>query len=228
MTNIPPISPNPPGTLGSYRKRKNRLGPNVVYILAGLLVVGGIAILIFWMSGPGRPLNSLFATETPTPTVTLTPTSTNTPTPTSTVTETPTITPTATFSTPFNYTVQEGDYLALIVEKYNLGDDGVALILLLNPYDAETGIGIDPATQYIIPGQVKRSSCCPTPICSCPLPPPFRLTCRAAPRLPTRCRLATRWVQLLQNSTALLTTSSRKTISKIPMRYLLGNCCKFL
>lgn len=154
MTNIPPISPNPSGTLGSYRKRKNRMGPNVVYILAGLLVVGGLAILIFWMSGPGKPLNSMFATETPTPTVTLTPTPTNTPTLTPTLTETPTITPTATFSTPFNYTVQEGDYLALIVEKYNLGDDGVALILLLNPYDAETGIGIDPATQYIIPGQV--------------------------------------------------------------------------
>ncbi|MBE0670764.1 MAG: LysM peptidoglycan-binding domain-containing protein, partial [Anaerolineales bacterium] len=50
--------------------------------------------------------------------------------------------------------VQAGDYLALIVEKYNLGDDGIALILLLNPYNADAGVGIDPATQVIIPGQV--------------------------------------------------------------------------
>jgi LysM repeat protein len=153
MANRPPISSSSPGLTGSYRKRR-RNAPNLIYILAGLLVLGGIALLIFWMSGPGKPLNTLFATETPTPTVTSTPTSTNTPTLMPTETETPTITPTATFSSPFTYTVQDGDYLALIVEKFNLGDDGVALILLLNPYDAEAGIGIDPATQIVIPGQV--------------------------------------------------------------------------
>lgn len=58
------------------------------------------------------------------------------------------------FQLPFTYTVQEGDYLALIVEKFNLGGDGVELILLLNPYNAETGIGIDPATQVLIPREV--------------------------------------------------------------------------
>lgn len=153
MANRPPISSSSPGLTGSYRKRR-RSTPNLIYILAGLLVLAGIALLIFWMSGPGKPLNTLFATETPTPTVTSTPTSTNTPTLMPTETETPTITPTATFSSPFTYTVQDGDYLALIVEKFNLGDDGVALILLLNPYDAEEGIGIDPSTQIVIPGQV--------------------------------------------------------------------------
>ncbi|MDL1940794.1 LysM peptidoglycan-binding domain-containing protein [Chloroflexi bacterium CFX2] len=50
--------------------------------------------------------------------------------------------------------MQDGDYLALLVERFNLGDDGVALILLLNPYNPETGVGIDPTTQVIIPGQV--------------------------------------------------------------------------
>ncbi|HRQ22494.1 MAG TPA: LysM peptidoglycan-binding domain-containing protein, partial [Anaerolineales bacterium] len=64
------------------------------------------------------------------------------------------VTPTPTFSTPFNYTVQDGDSLAVIVDKFNLGDDGIALILLLNPFDPATGIGIDPSTQIIIPGQV--------------------------------------------------------------------------
>jgi LysM repeat protein len=55
--------------------------------------------------------------------------------------------------------VQEGDYLELIAKNYNLGDDGVQLILFLNPYggtNENTGfpIGIDPQTQNILPGQV--------------------------------------------------------------------------
>jgi LysM repeat protein len=136
-----------------------RGGPNIIYIIAGILVLGGIILLVVWLTGPSKPLNSLFATETPTPTLTFTPTNTSTPSETPTVTSTTTITPTATFSSPFTYTVQAGDYLALIVEKYNLGDDGIALILLLNPYGGtapDTGmpIGIDPSTQNIIPGQV--------------------------------------------------------------------------
>jgi LysM repeat protein len=60
---------------------------------------------------------------------------------------------------PFNYTVQDGENLFVISEKYNLGDDGIQLILFLNPYggiNAETGypIGIDPQTQNILPGQL--------------------------------------------------------------------------
>jgi LysM repeat protein len=49
--------------------------------------------------------------------------------------------------------VQEGDFLATIVEKEGLGNNGLALILLLNPYNPDTGTGIDPATQIIYPGQ---------------------------------------------------------------------------
>lgn len=126
----------------------------MIIIIASVLVLVGLGVLIYWMLQPGKPLNSLIATETPTPTVTYTPTSTNTPTPTFTQTSTVTITFTPTFSAPFTYTVQEGDYIALLVEKFSLGDDGVALILLLNPYNEETGVGIDPTTQVIIPGQV--------------------------------------------------------------------------
>lgn len=158
MNNRPPISSSPSSSINAYRKRRQRGGPNIILIIAGLLVLGGIILLIAWLAGPSKPINALFATETPTPTLTLTPTSTSTPTATATVTETPTITVTPTFSTSFTYTVQDGDYLALIVEKYNLGDDGVAWILLLNPYggvsDSGLPIGVDPATQNIIPGQV--------------------------------------------------------------------------
>ncbi len=159
MNNRPPISSSPSSSINSFRKRRKRGGANLIFIIAGLLVLGGVILLIVWLSGPNKPIGKLFATETSTPTMTYTPTSTSTPTPTSTATSTATITPTATFSTPFNYTVQDGDYLELIAQNYNLGDDGVQLILFLNPYggiDEGTGypIGIDQQTQNILPGQV--------------------------------------------------------------------------
>ncbi|KAA0259277.1 MAG: LysM peptidoglycan-binding domain-containing protein [Anaerolineales bacterium] len=149
----PPSSPPPSSIIGSYRKR-NRSRQNIINIAAAVLVLGGLAVLIYWLSQPGKPINLLFATETPTPTVTLTPTNTVTPSPTFTETSTPTITPTATFSAPFTYTVQDGDSLAVIAEKFVLGDDAIPLILLLNPFNPETGLGIDPTTQIVIPGQV--------------------------------------------------------------------------
>ena len=159
MNNRPPISSSPASSINAYRKRRQRGGPNIVLILAIVLIVGGVGLLVWWLtSGTSNPVSNLFATETSTPTMTYTPTNTSTPTATATITETPTITVTPTFSTSFNYTVQDGDYLQLIVEKYSLGDDGVAWILLLNPYggtnDAGFPIGVDPTTQNILPGQI--------------------------------------------------------------------------
>jgi LysM repeat protein len=91
--------------------------------------------------------------------LTFTPTNTVTPSPTFTETPSPTITPTATFSAPFTYTVQDGDSLAVIADKFALGEDAIPLILLLNPYNVPTDpaqipTGIDPTTQIVIPGQV--------------------------------------------------------------------------
>lgn len=159
MNNRPPISSSPSSSIASFRKRRRRGGPNIIYLIAGVLVLGGVLLLIAWLVGPSKPMNKFFATETSTPTLTFTPTNTSTPTETPTVTSTATITPTATFSSPFTYTVQAGDYLELISQNYNLGDDGIQLILLLNPYggiNENTGfpIGIDPQTQNILPGQV--------------------------------------------------------------------------
>jgi LysM repeat protein len=157
MNNRPPISSSSSSSINSLRLRKRRR-PNLILIAAGLLVLGGLTLLIVWLAGPSKPINAFFATDTPTPTLTFTPTNTSTPTSTITATETSTITPTPTFSTPFNYTVQEGDYLELIVQKFNLGNDGVAWILLLNPYGGTDPqgfpIGVDPTTQNILPGQV--------------------------------------------------------------------------
>jgi LysM repeat protein len=136
--------------------RKRRQRNNTVFIIAGVLVVIGLGVLIYFLLQPGRALNSLIATETPTPTITSSPTNTNTPSPTATETPTATITFTPTFSAPFTYTVQDGDSLFVIAQKFNLGDDAIELILILNPYsETETSaIGINPTTQVVIPGQV--------------------------------------------------------------------------
>ena len=157
MTIRTPSTP-PSGTIGSYRKR-NRGRQNAIVIVAGVLLLGGLALLIYWMTLPGKPINLLLATETPTPTLTYTPTNTNTPTPTFTETPSPTITFTPTFSAPFTYTVQDGDSLAVIAERFNLGEDAIPLILLLNPYvvptdPAQFPQGVDPTTLNVIPGQV--------------------------------------------------------------------------
>ena len=142
--------------IDNYRKRRQQNQVFIVWGGAALLILIGIILLVIWLTGPSKPLSGLFATETPTPTITPSPSSTSTPTMTPTVTETPTVTFTPTPSQPFTYKVQEGDYLAAIVEKFNLGDDGITWILLLNPYqgiDEGTGlpIGID-ENNNIVPG----------------------------------------------------------------------------
>jgi len=138
----------------SYRKRRQQNQVFVIWGGAALLILIGIILLVIWLTGPSKPLNALFATETPTPTLTYTPTLTNTPTETPTVTPTFTATLTPTQSAPYSYIVQEGDFLATIVEQQNLGPDGVALILLLNNYtDEGANFSIDPTTQIVYPGQ---------------------------------------------------------------------------
>jgi len=150
--NKPPSSSNSSNVINAYRKRRQRKSINVVYLVAGLLILSGVILLIVWLAGPIYPLSAPSATETPTPTITFTPTSTSTPTVTPTVTPTSTITSSPTADRPFFYIVQEGDSLAAIVEKNNLGDDGIKKIVALNPYDPTTGSGIDPTTQIIYPG----------------------------------------------------------------------------
>ena len=131
----------------SSRHKGPRLSPRIFTIGAILLVVIGLVAIGTTLIGPGKPVSNLFATDTPTPTLTFTPTNTSTPTATSTETLTPTITNTPTPSAPFQYTILEGDNLVLIAEKFQLAEDGIPLILDLNPAIAES-LGI------IYPGQV--------------------------------------------------------------------------
>jgi hypothetical protein len=117
------------------------------------LAIGGVVLLVIWLSGPNRALNGLFATDTPTPTTTMTPSITPPPTDTPTITPTSTETAPPTASAPFPYFVQEGDSLDAIARKLGLGDTGINLILMLNPFSETTGTGIDPTTQIVAVGQ---------------------------------------------------------------------------
>jgi LysM repeat protein len=139
--------------ISSYRKKRQQSTLLFVYGAAGLLVLAGVALLVIWLTGPSKPLATVFATKTPTPTLTFTPTNTPPATATSTITATPTQTVTSTPSGPFLYTVQQGDSLQVISDKYGLGEEGVPLILMLNPYDEASSSGIDPTTQLIFPGE---------------------------------------------------------------------------
>jgi len=133
LNRTPPNKPiNTTNVINSYRKRRMQRGPLLVYGAIGLVVIG-IILLIVWLVQPDQPLGAMFATKTPTVTLTLTPTNTSTPTATATITETPTATLTPTPSEPFPYTIQQGDTLSAIAEKFNLGDDGVLLIYYQNP-----------------------------------------------------------------------------------------------
>lgn len=96
------------------------------------LVVLGLVLLIYWLTRPEMPLGQYFATDTPTATVTSTTTNTATATLTATITETPTITVTATPSEPFPYTIQEGDSLEGLSQRFNLGPEGPQLIYYEN------------------------------------------------------------------------------------------------
>jgi uncharacterized protein YkwD len=130
LNRTPPKSSNP--TINSFRKKRQMRGPIMMYGAIALVILGFV-LLIYWLTRPGLPLGQFFATETPTATLTLTPTNTSTPTLTPTITETPTVTVTFTPSGPTQYTIQEGDSLEAIAARFNLGPDGILLILDANP-----------------------------------------------------------------------------------------------
>jgi len=140
MSEIPPIQ----ASIESYRKRRSRKLPIIIWVAAAVLILAGVVILVMTLGDGGG--FTLFATKTPTPTITPSPTSTLPPTLTATITATPTLTNTPTPSAPFYYIVQEKDSLSIIAVKFNLGDNGVILILMMNPT-------IDPFTQLIWVGQ---------------------------------------------------------------------------
>ncbi len=136
----------------SEYKKKQQWGPFIIGALAVLLVVVGIFIVIFWLTGnPDKPLLPFLASKTPTPTNTSTPTPvtpTVTPTITPTETLTPTITLTPTASGPFEYVVQENDTCYDLAVKFNT--DLQVLIKLNEPTYGSNCI-ISQGAKIIIP-----------------------------------------------------------------------------
>jgi uncharacterized protein YkwD len=133
------------------------------------LVVLGLILLIYWLTRPEQPLGRFFATDTPTVTVTATATGTSTPSLTPTITETPTVTLTATPSEPFPYTIQEGDSLEGLSQRFNLGPDGPQLIYYENQELLEPTGGVIFVGQTILiplPGSVLPTTT--------PIPPNLR------------------------------------------------------
>jgi LysM repeat protein len=149
--------PTSSGSAFSPLRRRKQRGPALFYIGAALFILIGLYFLFTALIGPGKPISNMLATDTPTPTVTFTPTSTSTPTATPTETLTPTITNTPTPSAPFTYVIQEGDNLVLIAEKFQLAEDGITLILNLNPVIAENNGIIFPGQQILIPNPDMRA-----------------------------------------------------------------------
>jgi LysM repeat protein len=146
------MTKDPSSVIHAY-KRRQQTGPLILWGAVTVLVLAGIVLLVIWLGKPDSPLMMLLASPTPTPTITPSPTNTPLPTETPTQTLTPTNTASPTPSAPFEYTVQDGDSLFAISQKFNLGDNGIALLLLLNPFNPDTGEGIDPTTQSVFPGQ---------------------------------------------------------------------------
>jgi LysM repeat protein len=127
-------SKTPQNVINQYKKRQ-QIGPMVIWVIAVVLLIAGLIFLVVWLFGSGGPSISFFATDTPTSTLTFTPTNTAVPTETPTITLTPSETPTPTPGSPFTYKVQEGDTLVGIIEKQGLSNntDALQLIIFLNP-----------------------------------------------------------------------------------------------
>ena len=133
--------------INAYRRRQ-QMGPFLIGGLAILLVIIGLVILITWLTGPNKPRLSLFATQTLTPTITFTPPP---PSDTPTITSTPTSTTSPTPAAPFNYIVQQNDSLYSIAQHFNLGDNGIPLLIMLNPAVEQNDGIIYPGLEIMVP-----------------------------------------------------------------------------
>lgn len=158
------VNQRPPAQrITNYRKRQ-QVGPFIIWGLVAILIIGGLIILLTWLFGTDGPVQTMLATETPTATATFTVTPSSTPTSTPTETPTATVTLTPTPSAPFTYEIQSGDTLYGLQEKFGLADDFLCTIGILNP-------GID--INNISLGQ---RIMLPNPGLRCPTPTPIDFT----------------------------------------------------
>jgi LysM repeat protein len=152
------MSYKPPYTFLKTGRGRTSRGNVMLYVLGGLsllLVAAGLYFTTTWVSagGPG----ALFPSDTPTPTVTFTPSTTPTITSTPTATAIPA---TATAAAPFPYTVELGDTISSIADKF---DVDFIIIMILNGLNNDSVLTV--GQQLIIPDP---AMVIPTPT---PLPP---------------------------------------------------------
>ena len=139
---------SPQSVIESY-KRRQRIMPWIIGILAVLLVAAGIIILVMSL-GQGGGFLAPPATATATVTNTVSPTATvpsPTATATATLTETPTLTVTMTPVGPFEYTVQDKDTCWDLAAKYKVD---LPALLALNNFAVGT-CPIQPGQKIMIP-----------------------------------------------------------------------------
>jgi LysM repeat protein len=127
----------PPYTLLKSARGRSGRANILLYVLGGLsllMIAGGLLVTTNWVraGGPG----ALFPSDTPTPTMTYTPSTTPTITNTPTLTALP-ATPTA--SAPFQYTVELGDTITSIAEKF---DVDFIIVMLLNGLNNDSVLSV--------------------------------------------------------------------------------------
>ncbi len=141
---MPETEPSVGDVIDSYRRRRNRLIPLFVGGLAVVLLVVGLFLVVLWLTGENPPAMPAFlAPDTPTPTETPTPLP---PTETPTITNTPEPSLTPTPSGPTEYTVEVGDTLFSIAEKFGVTMD---LLISFNALADPNNIGV--GTKLLIP-----------------------------------------------------------------------------
>ncbi|NPA92908.1 MAG: LysM peptidoglycan-binding domain-containing protein [Chloroflexi bacterium] len=165
---MPPPGQTPPPTENAAQAKKEEGEQSAMqawlpFLLGALsvvfIVVGVVLVFAFMNEGQSIPLLTK-PTATPTITDTPTPTATITPSPTATPTITPTATPTPspTPSEPFEYTVEEGDSLYTIAEKFKVD---LITLMLINNMNNETPLYV--GQTILIPApSTKRPT--PTPL----------------------------------------------------------------
>jgi LysM repeat protein len=141
---MPEMDENAGDVIDTYRRRRNRLVPLLVGGVAIVLLVVGLFMVVLWLTGENPPaMPGFLASSTPTPTETPTPLP---PTETPTITNTPEPTLTSTPSGPTEYTVEVGDTLFSIAEKFGVTMD---LLISFNELADPNNIGV--GTKLLIP-----------------------------------------------------------------------------
>jgi LysM repeat protein len=154
---MPESEHNVQDVIEGYRRRRERLVPVLLGVVAVLLVVVGVILVVMWLTGGSPPSLPFFRhTATPAPTLTVTPLP---PTATATITLTLPPTETPTPEGPQTYRVQEGDTLTSIAAQFQ-----VDILLLMSVNNITDPNAIFSGQELTIPAPgTERATATPLP-----------------------------------------------------------------